>query len=306
MLASQSKKVSIITPCYQGESYLHRFLDSLVEQNYSNVELIFINDGSTDATEDIFISYKEALIEKGWHVIYIKQENAGQSTAVNKGLKIFTGDYLLWPDSDDIMYPHHISTKVKFMEDHPQYGLALCPLDLAYEDKPDQIASDLPVTRQSFSQYKQDLLTDTGIAYAPINAIIRTQSFLKVNPQRDIYCGKGGQNFQLLFPMACDTEIGYIPDKLGCYLVRKSSHSHQRRQLLERSFDIQRIWIETIRRLQNTSSETQTEYILQALHTFNQRYFKDEQREAERTRPIHLRDIIKLTIKWARQFFTTH
>jgi glycosyltransferase involved in cell wall biosynthesis len=94
------KKVSIITPCYNGESFVSRYLDTILNQSYNNLELILVNDGSTDQTEAIVMSYKPKFKEVGIEFIYMYQEHAGQAAALNQGLKIFTGDYLTWPDSD--------------------------------------------------------------------------------------------------------------------------------------------------------------------------------------------------------------
>ncbi len=134
------KKVSIISPCYNGASYLPHFLQSLSEQTYTNIEFIFVNDGSTDNSEQLFLDYKPRLEQKGWSVIYIKQENAGQAAALNKGLEIFSGDYLLWPDSDDILLPQHIEQKVSFMEAHPEYALAFCRNGKFMKAKADRIS----------------------------------------------------------------------------------------------------------------------------------------------------------------------
>lgn len=57
----KTEKVSIVTPCYNGEKYLERFLKSILNQSYGNIELIFINDGSTDQTEEIIKKYKEEV-----------------------------------------------------------------------------------------------------------------------------------------------------------------------------------------------------------------------------------------------------
>lgn len=95
-------KVSIITPCYNGEHKISKFLDSLLNQTYNNIELIVVNDGSLDKTEEVINSYKEKLISKGMDFIYLYQSNQGQAAAINNALKYFTGKYLMWPDSDDV------------------------------------------------------------------------------------------------------------------------------------------------------------------------------------------------------------
>lgn len=107
--------VSIITPCYNGEAFLKRYFESILNQTYPNLELIFINDGSTDRTEEIALSYRERLEKRGITYIYEKQENAGQAAALNRGLKLFTGEYLTWPDSDDVMTKDSIEKKSIFL-----------------------------------------------------------------------------------------------------------------------------------------------------------------------------------------------
>lgn len=73
----KTEKVSIVTPCYNGEKYLERFLKSILNQSYGNIELIFINDGSTDQTEEIIKKYKEEFDLHNIELTYLFQENAG-------------------------------------------------------------------------------------------------------------------------------------------------------------------------------------------------------------------------------------
>lgn len=92
--------VSVIMPCYNGTKHLAKTLDCMAAQTYKNIELIFINDGSTDDTEVIFRSYERRLVNEGREaVVYIKQANGGLPNAINAGLKIFKGAYLSWLDS---------------------------------------------------------------------------------------------------------------------------------------------------------------------------------------------------------------
>ena len=108
---SELPLVSVITPCYNGEAFLDRYFQSVLSQSYPNIELIFVNDGSTDRSEEIALSYREWLEARGIRYLYIAQENKGISEAVNAGLRRFSGDYLTWPDSDDWMTPDCIAKK---------------------------------------------------------------------------------------------------------------------------------------------------------------------------------------------------
>ena len=100
----ENQLVSIITPCYNGEKTVSRYLDSVLNQTYKNIELIFVNDGSTDNTEQVVLSYEKIFEENGKKLIYIKQENKGLGGAINTGLKYFTGDFLCRADADDFFH----------------------------------------------------------------------------------------------------------------------------------------------------------------------------------------------------------
>lgn len=90
-------KVSIIVPVYNVEKYLRSCLDSIVKQTYSDMEIICINDGSTDSSLEILKEYAN----KDFRIIVIDKINEGQSSARNVGLKIATGDFCYFIDSDD-------------------------------------------------------------------------------------------------------------------------------------------------------------------------------------------------------------
>ena len=93
--------ISVVIPCYNGEKYLEKCFDSLLNQTYKKLEIIIIDDGSTDETNHIILNYKSKFKAKGYIFKNIYQENSGQAAAVNKGLKYATGEYLVWQDCDD-------------------------------------------------------------------------------------------------------------------------------------------------------------------------------------------------------------
>ena len=164
------KKVSIITPCYNGEMYLDRFFRSILNQTYKNIELIFVNDGSTDKTEEIVEKYRPVLGQNDIELIYIKQENAGQAAAMNKGLAIFTGDYLVWTDSDDVILPENISKKVDFLNSNPEYGFAICRGQAVMEGNLDvSIENIFREPPQGEDHFFEDLLTEKNVLFYPGN-----------------------------------------------------------------------------------------------------------------------------------------
>ncbi|MCL2719253.1 MAG: glycosyltransferase [Lachnospiraceae bacterium] len=94
-------KISIIIPAYNVSGYLRKCLDSVLNQTYNNLEIILVNDGSTDNSGEICDEYAQK--DSRFHVIH--QANRGLSAALNVGLNFFTGDYLGFVDSDDWIEP---------------------------------------------------------------------------------------------------------------------------------------------------------------------------------------------------------
>ena len=100
-------KFSVIIPIYNAGQYLDDAINSVISQTigFSNIELILVNDGSTDNSEDICMKYKE----KYSNIIYVKQKNKGVSSARNKGLSLATGQYVNFLDADDLVFAVDLS-----------------------------------------------------------------------------------------------------------------------------------------------------------------------------------------------------
>lgn len=129
-------KVSVIVPVYNVEKYLQQCIDSLLEQTYPNIELIFVDDGSCDNSYDILCS--AAKSDSRISVIY--QENAGPSAARNNGLRHCTGKYIMFCDSDDIAAPEWCAVMVNAIEKNPLSWI-VCGFTFIMEgpDKSDEI-----------------------------------------------------------------------------------------------------------------------------------------------------------------------
>lgn len=94
-------KVSIIVPVYNAEKYLRESISSILEQSYTNLEIITINDGSTDLSSEILKEYRE----KDKRIVIFDQKNRGVSAARNVGLDNASGDFIMFVDADDVICP---------------------------------------------------------------------------------------------------------------------------------------------------------------------------------------------------------
>lgn len=103
-------KVSVIVPAYNTEGYIERMITCLLKQTYTNLQLIFIDDGSTDKTAKIIKSFKDPRIE------YYYQKNSGVSAARNLGLNKVTGDKFFFFDSDDTFEPCLIKDCIEYVK----------------------------------------------------------------------------------------------------------------------------------------------------------------------------------------------
>lgn len=105
----QEKKVSVIVPAYNCEKFIKQCIDSILDQLYPNIEIIVINDGSTDNTANLLNSYRDKIF-------LINQQNCGVSKARNAGIEVSTGDYIMFVDSDDWIENNMISTMIKYAD----------------------------------------------------------------------------------------------------------------------------------------------------------------------------------------------
>lgn len=107
--------ISVIIPVYNSGKYLRKCLDSVINQTYDNLEIILVDDGSTDGSENICDSYANV----DHRIVCIHQPNQGVSRARNNGIKIATGDYIHFPDSDDYLELDTYEYLIKKMRECP-------------------------------------------------------------------------------------------------------------------------------------------------------------------------------------------
>ena len=105
--------VSVIIPTYNRGWALKKAIDSVLAQDFTDFELIVVNDGSTDNTQEILSSYKE-------DIIVLKQNNKGVSSARNRGIASASGRFIAFLDSDDLWLPQKLSTQVDFFNSNPE------------------------------------------------------------------------------------------------------------------------------------------------------------------------------------------
>jgi len=221
--------VSLITPCHNSRKFIHRLLDSVLEQTYGKIEMITVDNASEDDTPYIIKSYMPKFEAKGYTLSYIRQEDLGPSAGIQTGLRVITGEYLLMPDSDDwYAGPKSIETFVnKFKELSDEYAIIRCQQNFVNEET-------MEVTGISYKNAMEDdpgtlfedCLFGRNYNFAPINYMVRV-SALREEIGMEIYNAYNtGQQRQICLPLYYKYKAWTIKEPLVCYLVRKNSVSH--------------------------------------------------------------------------------
>ncbi len=229
-MASEGNKwreglVSIVTPVYNGEAHLAGMLSSVLAQTYPHIEMILADDGSGDATLQVAEGYRERFAARGYAYRIVQAPHKNASGAINAGLPYVTGEYLIWPDSDDVLEPESVAKRVSFLKSHPQYQ---CVRSLSYYfdentgqrlDKADEQRGDLS---------KEDLFWDILESRTFVCCgcyMLRSEQFFRIYPQRHIPEYDVGQNFQMLLPFTYRHKCPTIREELYGVAVRAGSHS---------------------------------------------------------------------------------
>ena len=248
------RHVSILTPCYNGGKYIHKLLDSVLDQTYPNIEMFVIDDGSTDNSAKTIKSYIPKFEKNGYKLEYIYQKNHGQSVAINNGLKLIRGDYIVWPDADDYYSDASaISEMVKALETSDD-NTSMVRVQYNVLDENGGILDTLGVTDDT--RYKTDLFEDAifgtnGFWYPPGGYMAKVSKLDALVPGREIYTEKNaGQNFQLYLPLMYEHKCLTIEKNLYNIVAHEDSHSRN----MSTNNDRQKVNYRVIKRTLNSIS----------------------------------------------------
>jgi glycosyltransferase involved in cell wall biosynthesis len=113
-------RISIVTPSFNQAAYINETIQSVLEQNYPNLEYFVIDGGSTDGTLEILGQYNQ-------HLDWLSEPDEGQTQAINKGFRKSTGEIVAWLNSDDLYLPNTLHQVANFFSQHPD-------IDVVYGD----------------------------------------------------------------------------------------------------------------------------------------------------------------------------
>lgn len=192
--------VSVVIPTYNRARYIAETIDSVLAQTYDNVEIIVIDDGSTDNTAEVVAPFLD-------RIRYIQQVNSERGAARNHGLRLATGKYIAFLDSDDLWLPRKAEQGVAFLEANPHVGLI-------YTDAI-QIDGEGRQTRKLHARGPSGHVTAkllernfVGIA----TQLARTSIVRDVDGFREERELSGSEDWEMWVRMSLMTEFAYLPE----------------------------------------------------------------------------------------------
>lgn len=207
---SETPKVSIITPSFRQADYIGRTIDSVLDQNYPNLEYFVQDGGSKDGTVDVLKRYGKRLA--GWE----SRPDEGQSQAINLGFARTTGEIMAWLNSDDILLPGALHTVVEYFNRHPD-------VDVLYGNRVLVDENDQQIGRWIIPGHNSEILSWAD--YVPQETMFwRRRLWEKVGGRVD-ESFRFAMDWDLLVRMRdVGARFAHIPRFLGAFRI----HAHQK------------------------------------------------------------------------------
>lgn len=206
------KNISILMPAYNCGRYIAQSIKSILNQTFKEFELIIIDDGSADNTEEIVMSFKDPRI------IYRKTINKGTSAALNLGLSLALNEWVARIDADDLNVPGRLETQIKFLNENPEYDI-ISSWSVYFKD-PDRILFLLeePVENVDIYEHldRHNMLNQSGVVYR--------KEIIKEAGYNENY--KNNEDFELFYRLRDKVKFYNIPEYLVYTRVRSDSKTY--------------------------------------------------------------------------------
>lgn len=209
VLLANYPKVSVIMPVFNAQSYLDEAIQSVLDQTYENWELVIINDGSIDGTEDIIKKYISDS-----RIIYLKQENKGPSAARNLGIRMAGGEWVSFLDADDFWLNNKLEFQVKYLVKHPETVMLHSACSVLKDNKLCTPLKYLPFLAWNLKGFLYDKLIEEDFVNM-LTVILRKEIFSNVGYFDETL--SGGADWDLWLRISRIYKIDFINKILAVY-----------------------------------------------------------------------------------------
>lgn len=224
--------VTLVSPVYNSMPYLREFLTCLERQTWRPLEVILVDDGSTDGSAQCLRENGARLEAAGIRLQLLFRPHAGQAAAFNAALPLISGDYFTWCDSDDLMTHDSVEKKVRWLMAHPEVGMVRSNGIVLDADRGVVLSESAREADRCQKDIFEDLFLDRTYCYAGCY-MMTAALFFACYPEKKMPESPEGQNLQLLLPSASRTLCGYLDEVLHTYCRRHSGHSSRERSYQE-------------------------------------------------------------------------
>ena len=220
MTTPAAPRVSVIIPSYNAEAFLPDAVKSVLHQSWRELELIIVNDGSTDAT----MSLAEQLSQDDGRVKIVDKPNGGLSSARNAGIAAASGDAICFLDADDVFLPDKVERQVQFLDQFPG-------CDLVYSD---YYIGDIALTpiwlesvRPAMAKMDEYLLYRNG--FAPLCPLLRSRLVAATGEFDETL--RAAEDWDYWIRAAQHGRFCYLPGAVGVYRTHPGQMHHDRRRM---------------------------------------------------------------------------
>ena len=214
----RSPRVSIIIPVYNGEAFIKDAVESVLNQTFRDFELIVVNDGSEDNTEDVLLPYTRSIR-------YIKMENRGVSAARNMGIRRSKGEFVAFLDQDDAFHPRKLEVTVSYLDAHPDMAMVYTPID--------RIDSEgTMLQRKRLKGHSGDIFPRLFLKsfIAPSMAVCRKKIFSEIGMFSETLSSEG-EDYDLFLRIASRFKVGYVNEPLVIYRLHPGNVSKTKQEV---------------------------------------------------------------------------
>lgn len=224
-------KVSVVLPTYNCASYVIAAVESVLQQTSTNYELIIVDDGSTDETEQVLAPY----LRNYGNIRYIKQENKGHAGARNTGIRAALGDYIAFIDSDDKWLPEKLQEQVQAFEEDPEVGLVYCNVYGFGENQEVRVRGPQLTLEQlqEYSGYIFDNLYFRKIIITTTTVMIRKNCIDDVGIFDENMTRYGSEDRELFLRVLWKYKAKYINKPLAMYRNRSDSEGQNYEKMIK-------------------------------------------------------------------------
>lgn len=219
---------TVVMCCYNSEHFLERSIGSILNQTYPKVELIVMDDGSSDGSLNKAKGYVPSFEKKGYFLKVYHQKNQGPGYAAINGLRYATGKYLSFLDSDDALLPTSIERRVKALEENPSINIVRTNGYKVYEGETTVqrliVENDQEKSTQTLFD---DIIVGTANNFAG-TFMVRAEAVRKFYGNQPIPYSDYGQNLQLILPGAYHSQQFFVDEPLMEYYIYQNTHSHKK------------------------------------------------------------------------------